>query len=414
MPSLKLSFKESSSNHCPLISLNGSKSISNRVLLIQALSKKETEIDNLSKASDTAIMSRLLKNSNELILDAGDAGTAFRFMTAYLALKPGKHFLTGSTRMLQRPIAVLVDALISLGAKISYSAKIGYPPLSISSGNFDDYTNEISVDASVSSQYISALLMIGPCLPNGLKINIRNGVVSEPYIDMTISLMEHFGQIVHKDKYSISVESGKYNPISYAIESDWSAASYYYSIAAISSNSINIRLKTLYQGSIQGDSRIAEIMNEFGISTEFEANGTVLISNRNRKIPSNFEYDFTNCPDLAQTITVICAALNIPSTLKGLKTLKINETDSIAALKIELEDLGAEIDADDEIIIIKKGIDKHANPKQIKTYKDHRMAMSFAALALIYGTVKFDDADVVAKSYPDFWDDLSKLGFNTK
>ncbi len=414
MPSLKLSFKESSSQQCPLISLNGSKSISNRVLLIQALSKKETEIDNLSKASDTAIMSRLLKNSNDLILDAGDAGTAFRFMTAYLALKPGKHFLTGSARMFQRPIAVLVDALNSLGAKISYSAKIGYPPLSISSGNFDDYSNEISVDASVSSQYISALLMIGPCLPNGLKINISNGVVSEPYIDMTISLMEYFGQIVYKENNSFTVKSGKYNPISYAIESDWSAASYYYSIAAISNKSINIRLKTLYQDSIQGDSRIAEIMNEFGISTEFEANGTVLISNRNRKIPSNFEYDFTNCPDLAQTITVICAALNIPSTLKGLKTLKIKETDRIAALKNELEALGAEIDADDETIIIKKGIDKNANPKQIKTYKDHRMAMSFAALALIYGTIKFDDADVVAKSYPDFWDDLLKLGFTTK
>jgi 3-phosphoshikimate 1-carboxyvinyltransferase len=414
MPSLKLSYKKSTLNQSPLINLNGSKSISNRVLLMQALSKKESEIENLSKASDTLIMKRLLKNSNELILDAGDAGTAFRFMTAYLALKPGKHFLTGSSRMLQRPIAVLVDALNSLGAKISYSAKIGYPPLSISTGNFGNYSNEISVDASVSSQYISALLLISPYLHNGINIRFKNGVVSEPYIDMTISLMEHFGQKVFKEKDAVTVLPGNYTSLSYTVESDWSAAAYYYSIAAISNENINIRLKTLFKDSIQGDSRIAGIMNLFGISTEFEDNGTVLISNKNRKIPSLLEYDFTDCPDLAQTLAVICAALNIPSTLKGLKTLKIKETDRIAALKNELEAFGAEIDADDEQIFIKRGIEKDLAPKQIKTYKDHRMAMSFAPLALIYGSLKFDDADVVSKSYPDFWEDLSKLGFNTK
>ena len=396
------------------ITLSGSKSISNRVLIIQALSKTEEPIYNLSNSNDTQIMKRLLKNSNDLLFDAGDAGTAFRFMAAFLALKPGKHFLTGSQRMLKRPIAVLVDALNKLGANITYSGKKGFPPLSISTGQFENAIAEISVDASVSSQYISALLMIAPYLPFGLKIKTENAIVSEPYIDMTISLMGNFGVFVSKYENCLQVDPSKYQLKPYTIESDWSSASYFYSIALLSKQNINISLKTLYRESIQGDSQIAEIMKKFGISTEYKENGLIEISNRNKKIPAYFEYDFTNCPDLAQTLALVCAAMNVPAVLKGLQTLRIKETDRIEALKTELGKMGAELNADFSELNIKKGIDCNVVPDVINTYNDHRMAMSFAPLTLIYDSLKFDDAEVVSKSYPEFWEDLKKLGFTVK
>jgi 3-phosphoshikimate 1-carboxyvinyltransferase len=396
------------------IQIKGSKSISNRVLLIQALSNKEAKIDNISNSGDTKIMQRLLKNSNELVLDAGDAGTAFRFLTAYLALLPAKHFLTGSASMLKRPISVLVDALNSIGAKITYSGKKGYPPLSIGTADFEKGKSELTVNASVSSQYISALLMIAPCLPYGLSIRTENKVVSEPYIDMTISLMQYFGANVTKFENVINIDKGKYIIKPYEVESDWSAASYFYAFAAIAQNDVCISIKTLYKNSLQGDSRIVDIMQSFGIKTSFSDEGTIEIDNRDRKRPLNFNYDFSNCPDLAQTLAVVCAALNVPALLSGLSTLKIKETDRIEALKIELENLGAVLDADNESISIRKGLDSELLPKPINTWNDHRMAMSFAPLVLVYGTLKFNDAEVVEKSYPEFWEDLKKLGISIK
>jgi 3-phosphoshikimate 1-carboxyvinyltransferase len=413
MAVLKITFNKSTLADA-IIQLNGSKSISNRVLMIQALSKKDAPIYNLSTATDTAIMNRLLKNSNEFVLDAGDAGTAFRFMTAYLALLPGKHFLTGSPGMLKRPISVLVESLNSIGAKITYAGKSGYPPLSITGSRFEKYPSEILVDASVSSQYISALLMIAPYLPDGLTIKTAKAIVSEPYIDMTISVMQFFGAQIIKSDNLLSVSPGKYILKPYTVESDWSAASYYYAFAAISSSKCCIGINTLYEDSLQGDSRIAEIMKIFGVRTVFYADGQIEISNDNRKVPAYFEYDFNECPDLAQTMAVICAALNIPSLLKGLKTLKIKETDRILALKTELEQLGAEIVADTDSVKIIKGIDHNIVPKKISTWNDHRMAMSFAPLVLIYGSLTFDDADVVEKSYPGFWEDLRKIGIGVK
>jgi 3-phosphoshikimate 1-carboxyvinyltransferase len=413
MATIKITLNKSGLSDA-LIQIKGSKSISNRVLLIQALSNKEAKIDNISNAGDTMIMQRLLKNSNELVLDAGDAGTTFRFMTAYLALLPTKHFLTGSATMLKRPISVLVDALNLIGAKISYSGKKGYPPLSIGTADFEKGKNELTVNASVSSQYISAILMIAPCLPYGLSIKTENKVVSEPYIDMTISLMQYFGANVTKFENGININKGKYIIKPYEVESDWSAASYFYAFAAIAQNDICISIKTLYKNSLQGDSRIVDIMQSFGIKTFFSDNGTIEIDNRDRKRPLNFDYDFSNCPDLAQTLAVVCAALNVPSLLTGLSTLKIKETDRIEALKTELENLGAVLDSDNESIRIRKGINPELLPKPINTWNDHRMAMSFAPLVLVYGTLKFDDAEVVAKSYPEFWEDLKKIGVAIK
>jgi len=413
MASLKISFNKAVVSDCQ-IQLKGSKSISNRVLLIQALANRDAGITNLSDANDTAIMKRLLSNRDDLVLDAGDAGTVFRFMTAYLALLPARHFLTGSLAMLKRPVSVLVEALNTLGAKITYAGKKGFPPLSIGIPDFEKGKNGLIVDASVSSQYISALLMIAPCLPDGLILRTENKIVSEPYIDMTITLMRYFGAHVIKVENSIEVSPGKYTVIPYEVESDWSAASYFYAFAAIAPEDICISLKTLNRDSLQGDAQISSIMQSFGIKTTFNDDGTILIDNRNRKKPGSFEYDFSPCPDLAQTLAVVCAALNISAELKGLSTLKIKETDRIKALKTELEKLGAEIETDDQSLKILKAVDLNLVPKQISTWNDHRMAMSFAPLVMLYGNLKFDDAEVVAKSYPRFWEDLKKLGVSIK
>jgi 3-phosphoshikimate 1-carboxyvinyltransferase len=397
------------------LSLGGSKSISNRVLLLQALSGKASDIYNLSEAEDCRTMQRLLANSNEKVLDAGDAGTAYRFITAYLALKPDKHFLTGSKRMLERPIAVLVEALNQLGCKINYASKFGYPPLVIEQANLSEtLNNEIYINAAVSSQYISALLMIAPNLPNGLILNLEGKTVSEPYIDMTINLMSIFGAELKRMGNRIIVKSGKYHAVPYEVESDWSSASYFYAMAAVSDDSFKLKMNKFFKNSVQADARIVEIMKNFGVETIFHIDGFVEISKNNKELPVKFEYDFTNCPDIAQTIAVVLAALNIPAHLSGLETLKIKETDRIAALKTELEKLGAVVETDFNSLSIVKGINHQIVPNTIATYKDHRMAMAFAPLSLIYDSIKMDNKEVVAKSYPSFWTDLQKLGFKIK
>jgi len=395
------------------IRLNGSKSISNRVLLIQALSNKEIGIKNLSNAADTTTMLRLLQHEKDSILDAGDAGTAYRFLTAYLAIRPGKQFLTGTKRMLERPIAVLVDTLRGLGAQIRYAGREGFPPLQIGSPNFNhEIQPELHIQSTVSSQYISALLLIAPSLAKGLVLYLEGEPVSEPYINMTLELMKIFGAECKKQGNKICVEAGNYEPINFEVESDWSAASYYYAFAALAEGKVNLKLSTLHKNSLQGDACIADIMEVFAIKTEYLEDGSILIKKEQTLLPDFFEYDFTNCPDIAQTLAVVVAGLGLRGRLTGLQTLLIKETDRIAALKTELEKLGAIVTTNQDSLEIEKAISPEFDTKNliINTYNDHRMAMAFAPLVLRLGALKFDNREVVAKSYPKFWDDLTLLG----
>jgi 3-phosphoshikimate 1-carboxyvinyltransferase len=416
MSSIKVTAPKSSSLRAE-ITLSGSKSISNRILMIQALSGKAMKVKNLSNAEDTKTMYRLLLNERDSILDAGPAGTTFRFLTAYLATRPGKSFLTGSNRMLERPISILVDALNSIGANIKYAGKKGFPPLTIDAPNFSKTQRpELNILSEVSSQYITALLLIAPKLDMGLTINLVGSTVSEPYIDMTLALMREYGIDCQKQANKISVVPGNYLSVDYEVESDWSSASYFYAIAALATGDVQIKLKTLNVNSIQGDASIAKIMKVFGVETVFQDNGEILLTKIQQELPASFEYDFTDCPDLAPTVAICCAGLGIPSKLTGLKTLVIKESDRISALKNELEKLSAEIKTTSDSLEIIKGISKENLNSNIliNTYKDHRMAMSFAPLALVIGNIKFDNREVVNKSYPNFWTDLEKLGFAVK
>lgn len=416
MPGLKLSIPNKTKLAATL-KLNGSKSISNRVLMMQALAGKAGEITNLSNAQDTTTLLRLLSNAKDQILDAGDAGTTYRFMTAYLATRPERSFLTGSMRMLERPIGILVEALNQIGANIRYGGKTGYPPLQIDSPLFDTTeTPTLKIDSSVSSQYLSALLIIAPSLPTGLRIVLEGDTVSEPYIKMTCSLMNYFGIEIFRQGSIFHIEPQAYETKAIHIESDWSAASYYYAMAALSEDAVDLQLKTLYKDSVQGDAVIAAIMQKLGVKTTYHADGSIQIQKMKTKDIARFEYDFTNCPDLAQTIAVVLAGLGVNGILTGLQTLKIKETDRIVALKTELEKLGAKVEITDNSLEIKEGIKKadSKTPALIATYKDHRMAMAFAPLVLKLGSLKFDNKEVVNKSYPAFWEDLKALGFVVK
>lgn len=395
------------------VSLNGSKSISNRLLIIEALCGDEFKIRNLSNAKDTETLLRLLKHPNEQIMDAGDAGTTYRFLTAFLALQEDEQMLTGSKRMLERPIAVLVDALKSLGATIDYVGKGGYPPLQIREGNFDkEEMPHINIPANVSSQYISALLLIAPSLPKGLRLQLDGQVVSAPYIEMTLELMANFGIEYFRAGNSFMVDPQEYQADDYAVEADWSAASYFYAIAALIEGELELELEVLKSDSLQGDSVITNIMRPLGVDTRFLEGGRVLLGKNGKMLPAFFEYDFTACPDLAQTIAAVVAGLQIPAKLTGLQTLRIKETDRIDAMKTELEKLGAKVTVGEDWMEIEKGIDTKVSSKTvIETYKDHRMAMAIAPLVLKLDRLKFDSKEVVNKSYPAFWTDLKKLGF---
>lgn len=398
------------------IALDGSKSISNRALIIQALCTDSFEIAHLSTSRDTQILQKLLL-SKETVLDAGAAGTTFRFMTAYLALKAGTQVLTGSQRMKMRPISVLVDALRQLGASIEYLEKEGYPPLKIGSPQIGN-TNQLKISANVSSQYISALLMIAPSLPSGLILHLSDKIVSRPYIEMTLNLMTYFGIEYKWNNNFIEILPQKYIAKDFKVEADWSAASYYYSIAAFS-ESVDLQLNNLWQNSVQGDSVIAQIMEQFGVLTIFNENG-IRLQKSNTPVTRSFEWDFIKCPDIAQTLAVICAGLGTKGVFTGLETLRIKETDRIAALHDELEKIDVSFSETDtppgsdfgkEYFLV-DGKSKVDSPL-FKTYEDHRMAMAFAPLA-IFGKILIEDPFVVEKSYPEFWNDLSKIGFLVK
>ena len=399
------------------ITLDGSKSISNRVLLIRALCNQYFKIDNLSHSDDTITMERLL-NSHETLYDAGHAGTTFRFLTAYLAVKEGTQILTGSERMKQRPISHLVTALNDLGANISYVEKEGYPPIKIGPPA-TELKDEITLSADVSSQFVSALLMIAPTLPNGLTLHLDGEIVSEPYIRMTLSIMEYFGVASSWKDKTIKIPNQSYQVKDFTVEADWSAASYYYAIAALS-DTADLTLKGLQKGSIQGDVEIVEIAKKFGIQTHFGDNLITIVKASGTPKLSNLEQNFTDIPDLTQTVSVICAGLGTIALFSGLHTLRIKETDRIAALQSELLKLQVFLNKMPEKFSKKSGIEYFMQEgiatcvadeiPVIETFDDHRMAMAFAPLALIF-PISIKHPEVVSKSYPDFWKDLRSLGF---
>ena len=401
------------------IVLPASKSISNRALVLNALSGNTLLPDNLSDSDDTQVMLKALKEMPKVI-DIGAAGTAMRFLTAYLSVTPGEHTITGTERMRHRPIGILVDALRQLGATISYEGEEGFPPLRII-GRDDLEGGALTVPGNVSSQYISALLMIAPTLKNGLRLTLTGTIASRPYLDMTISMMRDFGAKVEWDGDDvIDVKPGAYLQRPYHIESDWSAASYWYEIVALSRDAhAEVDLVGLHCDSIQGDSRVWKLFSELGVETRFEVapDGTEVVRlKKSQSITPHFSYDFSQQPDLAQTFAVTCAMLDVPFHLTGLQSLRIKETDRIAALEKEL---GKMVDVEvnvkgDEL----KGENKKSPFKgdleglSFDTYEDHRMAMAFAPVCLrINGPIQINNPQVVSKSYPSFWVDLDKIGF---
>ncbi|WP_291584195.1 3-phosphoshikimate 1-carboxyvinyltransferase [Bacteroides sp.] len=389
------------------IQLPASKSISNRALIINALAQGTTPPCNLSDCDDTLVMIKALAENNETI-DIMAAGTAMRFLTAYLSTVQGTHILTGTERMQQRPIQILVNALRELGAQIEYAGKKGFPPLRIHGTELKG--NELTLKGNVSSQYISALLMIGPVLKNGLRLYLTGEIISLPYINLTLQLMKEFGaKAAWTSENSIEVAPQPYTPVSFMVESDWSAASYWYQIAALSEQA-EIELIGLFRNSYQGDSRGAEVFSRLGITTEFIHEG-VLLKKSNRLVEQLNE-DFVDIPDLAQTFAVTCCLLNIPFRFTGLQSLKIKETDRIFALKTELRKLGYILrDAQDSILTWDgERCPPEAQPV-IQTYEDHRMAMAFAPAALRFPEMRIAEPQVVSKSYPAYWENLQQAGF---
>jgi len=392
------------------IALAGSKSISNRVLIIRALCGEDFPIRGLANARDTELLLGLLQSKNEL-RDAGAAGTTFRFMAAYLAGQPGVQLLTGTERMKQRPVGVLVEALRRLGADIAYLEKEGYPPLRIGQAAGFGQARELSMAAGTSSQYISAILMIAPTLREGLSLRLEGKVVSRPYIEMTLKLMRYFGVSHQWEGDTIHIGPQPYQARPFRVEADWSAASYYYAMAAFA-NEARLQLHGLFEESVQGDAVLVEMMNAFGIQTTYQENG-VLLSKKGGVLPKSFEWDFLRCPDLAQTLAVACCGLGVEGRFSGLDTLRIKETDRIAAMQAELGKVGCRMEEAQQAgrwYFQTKGKAKVEGLPVFSTYEDHRMAMAFAPMAML-GPIRIQDPQVVGKSYPDFWEDLRKLGF---
>jgi 3-phosphoshikimate 1-carboxyvinyltransferase len=390
------------------ISIPSSKSESNRALIIHALAKKG-KINNLSTARDTQTMLKLLQ-SNEQTLDVLDAGTTMRFLTAYFAISDQDRILTGTKRMCERPIGILVDALRELGADIEYIDTAGYPPLHIK-GFQDSGIKTIRMRGDVSSQYISAILMISPILKNGLKLELTGKVSSRPYIDMTLGIMRHFGVSSKFKKNIIKIPKQPYVNTSFDVDPDWSGASYWYSIAALAREA-SILLKGFHMPSYQGDSIIRDLMTDLGVKSTFNNEGIHLTKCSH---VDSIEIDFSNFPDLAQTVAVVCSCKGIYARFTGLESLRIKETDRIAALQNELSKLGGQLTEKNgyewELVPATGSI--RAENLIINTYDDHRMAMAFAPIAAITN-VKIENPDVVQKSYPSFWDDINKAGFPTE
>lgn len=392
------------------IQLPSSKSISNRALIINALGNGTHHPENLSDCDDTRVMIRALNDDKETI-DIMAAGTAMRFLTAYLSVTPGTRIITGTERMQQRPIQVLVNALRELGADIEYVANDGFPPLRITGRELRKDT--ISLPGNVSSQYISALLMIAPVLTNGLTIRLTGDIISRPYINLTLQLMNDFGvRAEWTDDHRLKVEPQAYHSIPFYVESDWSAASYWYQIVALSKEA-EVTLPGLFKDSYQGDSQVAGIFRSLGVETIYKDKAVIL--KKNGKSVERLDYDFINQPDLAQTFVVTCALLNIPFRFSGLQSLKIKETDRMAALITEMRKLGYILHETDGSVLSWEGerctTEEHP---AIDTYEDHRMAMAFAPTCLALPEILINNPQVVSKSYPRYWEDLRQAGFIIK
>ncbi|UII80725.1 3-phosphoshikimate 1-carboxyvinyltransferase [Flagellimonas sp. CMM7] len=389
------------------IKITGSKSETNRSLLLQALFPN-IAIENLSNSDDGEVMQKGLKKSTGEV-DIHHAGTAMRFLTAYFASQQGKEvILTGSKRMKERPIKVLVEALTDLGAEIKYVNNEGYPPIKITGKKLS--TSKVSLPANISSQYISALLLIAPSLENGLELELVGKITSVPYIKMTLALLEQIGVITQFEGNLIRIKpKNEVKDTTLIVESDWSSASYFYSIVALSNVGTKIQLSSYKKNSLQGDSVLSDIYKDFGVETSFSENQITITKATNSK-PATVTYDLSNAPDIAQTISVTCLGLNIGCHLSGLHTLPIKETDRLAAMKTELEKLGAQVDIDAESLTLHAS-EQMKSGVSIDTYNDHRMAMAFGPLALKTSLI-INDAGVVSKSYPDFWKDLGTLGFD--
>ncbi len=397
------------------ISLPASKSISNRALIIYALSGGKNMPSNLSDCDDTEVIINALRNMPEEI-DIKAAGTAMRFMTAYLSVMEGTHILTGTERMKHRPISILVDALRKLGANIEYVGTEGYPPLRITGQSLNGGLLEIP--GNVSSQYISALLMIAPMLKEGMTLHLLGDIISRPYIDLTLWMMGEFGADAEWfSNDTIVVKPQPYKSRDYFIESDWSGASYWYEMMALCADKRSeVKLTGLMDGSKQGDSTTRYIFSLLGVKTQFESKQagiaqTVTLKQNGRCVPK-LEYDFINAPDLAQTFVVTCAAKGIPFHFKGLSTLKIKETDRIEALKTEMRKLGYVLQDHNNSELIWDG--ERCDPtfeQGIDTYEDHRMALAFAPYAFLHDKLIINNPQVVTKSYPHYWEDLRLAGF---
>lgn len=392
------------------ITIGGSKSESNRLLILQALFKN-ISIKNLSSSDDTKVLQKALSVGSGPV-DVYHAGTAMRFLTAYFAAKEGTEVvLSGSSRMQERPIGILVDALRSLGANIKYSNLEGYPPLKITGATLKK--NKVTIPSTVSSQYISALMLIAPILPRGLEIIFQGEPVSKPYIEMTLALLKEIGINASFENDKIIINPiHNLDEIEIAVESDWSSASYFYSLVALSAD-LKITLRNFKKKSLQGDSILPDIYKNFGVYTEFNTkDNSIFLSKVDRKYPDSLFLDMTGTPDLAQTVAVTCFGLDIGCNLFGLKTLRIKETDRLFALKNELTKLGAEVEIGKDFLQLEKGHKPKPNIK-IDTYQDHRMAMAFAPLAIKIPII-IQDSGVVTKSYPGFWQDLKASGISCK
>lgn len=395
------------------IQLPASKSISNRALIIHALSRGKDIPSHLSDCDDTEVVINALRSMPEVI-DIKAAGTAMRFMTAYLSVTSGEHVLTGTERMKHRPIAILVDALRSLGADIRYEGQEGFPPLRIRGQQLDG--GLLEVPGNISSQYISALLLIGPMLRQGLELRLTGNIVSRPYIDLTLWTMREYGADADWTAGdTITVQPKTYGSRPYYIESDWSAASYWYEqVALYGIRESQVRLEGLMDGSKQGDSVVKYIFSLLGVKTVFDQPGnspTTVSLARHAGGVERFDYDFVNCPDLAQTLVTTCCALDIPFHFRGLASLKIKETDRIEALKRELRKVGYLIHSENDSELVWEAGRCEPSMEPIDTYEDHRMAMAFAPLAIKFPGLRINNPEVVTKSYPAFWDNLRQAGF---
>lgn len=393
--------------HDTEIKLPASKSISNRALIIQKICTEKIELINLSEAMDTQTMLSQLNNKS-LKKDVGIAGTVARFLTTVLSIEKASYIIIGDERMQQRPMQILLDALQELGTEINYLGKKGFLPLKINGSKTKG--GILKLKANISSQFVSALMMIAPNLENGLTINLEGQISSKPYIEMTKSIMEYFGAKVEFKNNIIEIKAQKYKSNSLKIEGDWSGASYFYSALALVEEG-SLLLKNLNSNSWQGDNIVADIYYRLGIKTT--TNGDDMLLEKSDNIINYLEYDFSDCPDLAQSVICTCVGLGIEGKFTGLHTLRNKETDRIQALQNELKKINWVLEEDNENYFeLKRSPIKENHSLIFKTYNDHRMAMAFAPLAIVFGEIEIESPQVVEKSFPNFWLELKKLGLN--